>query len=252
MSNIKDINLFLKKLKKIISKNSFYKNLLIKKKNNKEKILNNNLIEKLNYIINDQYNCDEGNIKLLQIIDELKNTNKIVYEVDNSIDESIVDEIVETTSNEIKEYNFLNKDIVIEEEVKEVNDEKNVNINNNENQDIIHNNELIKINNKIKEIYENIVTLKDFIINSIKPIEENNNELDVLNNENPIVEAPNKEIIVDNKIIDNKVVENNNGLEVSNIKKSIVEVSNNGIIVETKTNENNKNNTIINNQKNIN
>jgi hypothetical protein len=72
MSEIKDIKHFLKKLKITISENRFYKNFLIKKKNDDENILNNHLIKNLNAIVYSQIDSDNKNKELLRIIQELK------------------------------------------------------------------------------------------------------------------------------------------------------------------------------------
>lgn len=176
MSEIKDIKHFLKKLKITISENRFYKNFLIKKKNDDENILNNHLIKNLNAIVYSQIDSDNKNKELLRIIQELKlHENKckdVEYEDiqvdDNSLsdqslnDKSLSDQSSDDNDNDIKEYNFNKKDHVSQDK------KENVNVNLVENNNIItdeqkHRNELAEIMNNLNELNRNVDQLKNLV-----------------------------------------------------------------------------------------
>ncbi len=172
MSEIKDIKHFLKKLKITISENRFYKNFLIKKKNDDENILNNHLIKNLNAIVYSQIDSDNKNKELLRIIQELKlHENKckdVEYEDiqvdDNSLsDKSLSDQ--SSDDNDEKVYNFNKKDHISQDKKENV----NVNVNLVENNNIItdewkHNNELAEITNKLNELNDNVEYLKNLVL----------------------------------------------------------------------------------------
>ena len=155
MYNIKEIKIFLKNLKNIISENNVYKNYLIYNKN-KENTLNKNLINNLEVFVYNQINYENSNKKLLSLLNNINvnlSSNNI-YEDNKNNEDNIEIKQDDDDQDEIKqdkiEYDFNNKDIIEEDKEEDKEDEINMNCTNNIKD--INIEEINQINTKILSI----------------------------------------------------------------------------------------------------